>query len=85
MDAEQEAGRSEEAICQWLIEQIETTTYLERLDFIAETIAADKSTNSEYLNEDRLFRLRDSWGRKRKQLEMAYQLPSVQGESTDLS
>lgn len=85
MDAEQEAGRSEEAICQWLIAQIESTTYMERLDFIAETIAADKSTNSEYLNEDRLFRLRDCWSAKRKQLEMAYQLPSVQGESTDRS
>jgi hypothetical protein len=85
MDAEQEAGRSEEAICEWLIAQIESTTYMERLDFIAETIAADRSTNCEYLNDDRLLRLRDSWGRKRKQLEMAYQLPSVQGESTDLS
>ena len=83
MDAEQETGRSEEAICQWLIDQIESTTYMERLHFIAETIAADRSTGSEYLTDERLLRLRTAWAQKREQLETAYQLPSVQGESTD--
>lgn len=85
MDAEQETGRGEEAICEWLIEQIEATTYRERLDFIAETIAADRSTGSEYLTDERLLRLRTAWAEKREQLESAYQLPSVQGESTDRS
>lgn len=69
MDAEQEAGRSEEAICEWLIAQIESTTYMERLDFIAETIAADRSTGSAYLTDERLLRLRTAWGQKREQLE----------------
>lgn len=69
----------DEEICQWLIEQIEATTYMERLDFIAETIAADMSVAAEYLTDERLLRLRTAWAQKRKQLETAYQLPSVQG------
>lgn len=75
----------DETICQWLIEQIEATTYRERLDFIADTIAADMSVAAEYLTDERLLRLRAAWAQKREQLETAYQLPSVQGESTDRS
>lgn len=85
MDEEQERAGSEAGICEWLIDQINTTTYIERLHFIAEVISDDKSVNASYLTEDCVKLLRQAWGNKKTQLEAAGSLPSVQGESTDRS
>jgi len=82
MDAEETSG---EDLCEWLIDQIEKTTTIERLTFIAEVIADDKSTNSEYLCEDCVRKLRLAWSSKMNELksDTVGSLPSVQGESTD--
>jgi len=85
MAQEQESRGSEEGLCEWLIGQILETTYLERLMYIGRVIADDKQTQQPYLTEDCRERLQAAWRRKRKQIETAGSLPSVQGESTDRS
>ena len=70
MDERHESeGSSGQELVDWLIEQIEKTTYMERLQFIGETIAEDRKAKREYLTDERLVKLRDAWHRKSKQLE----------------
>lgn len=70
MDAEQEKSRSDsKELVDWLIEQIDATTYMERLKFIAETIAADRESERDYLTAEALATLREVWHRKQQQLD----------------
>lgn len=83
MDEATEGRESEIGICDWLVGQIEQTTYMERLEMIGRVIADDRNMGAPYLTDDCTRRLRAAWGLKKRQLETADPLPSVQGESTD--
>jgi hypothetical protein len=53
----------------WLLDEIESTTELERLDMIGETIAHDKPINSDYLANPQVLKiLRRAWGEKKSEL-----------------
>ena len=63
----------------WLLDEIEATTELERLNMIGETIAYDKSINAEYLANPQVLKiLRRAWGEKKA--ELAIDIESNVGE-----
>lgn len=58
-------------IADWLVEQINETTRLDRLEFIGEVIADDKTLGARYANNDELvIRIRQAWSEKKKQLDV---------------
>ena len=53
----------------WLFEQINSTTELERLDYIAEVIAFDKAIDAVYLASPQVLQiLRRAWAEKKTEL-----------------
>jgi len=53
----------------WLFDQIEATTELERLKFIAEILAEDKQNGAEYLADPKVLGiLRRAWAEKKAEL-----------------
>lgn len=56
-------------LAEWLLDQIETTTELARMDYIAECIAFDKGIDAAYLADARVVSiLRRAWAAKRDEL-----------------
>lgn len=59
------------SLCDWLLKHILDSTCIERLEFIAEAIADDKSVGADYLTPANLARLRDAWVTTKKKIDMA--------------
>jgi hypothetical protein len=59
----------------WLVGQIRTRTFHESIDFLAETIAADKAAGAEYLSEESLKTLRNEVRLARKRIDSHANLP----------
>lgn len=66
MGAETEARET----ASWLIEQINETTYLDRLEFIAETIREDTKLGAEYAIDETLkSAIREAWMRRQREIQ----------------
>lgn len=74
-------------LCTWLIQQIEISTCLERLDFIAECIHDDHSVGAEYLAGDNINKLRLAWITRKKQIEakMSTIVDKIDDEKTGIA
>lgn len=67
---DQKAARSGSEVVDWLIEQIYETTFIERLNFIAEVIKQDTEVKERYTQDaSDMERLRNAWGAKKQQIE----------------